>query len=139
MSEPNTSNPAPHEDDLFSEYANNSHFEPSVWDLKILFGQLHPSSGKGSVDWHAAITMPWAQAKLLSYFLRVNIAVHEFRFGKIAIPEPVLPQDPADYEAPESSEVVKVELEIVKRLYREFLLEQLEIPRTAQSIAPTQT
>ena len=54
--------------DFNSEYANNTLFEPTVWDLKIIFGELFRSrDGKASdVDWHTAITMPWSQVKLFS-------------------------------------------------------------------------
>lgn len=78
--------------DFEAVYANNSHFEASVWDLKILFGQLEQHTGKSIVDWHTAITIPWMQAKLLDYYLRINIALHEIESGsRININPRVLP------------------------------------------------
>jgi hypothetical protein len=79
-------------DDLTTEYANNTFFEGSVWDLKILFGEW--SGRTNSVDWHTSITLPWAQAKLMSYFLELNIANHESQMGKIPFPASMIPPEP---------------------------------------------
>ena len=62
-------------DDITSDYANNVFFVGSIWDLKILFGEL--TAVEQQVDWHTAMTLPWAQAKLMSYYLQINIALHE--------------------------------------------------------------
>lgn len=80
--------------DFDDVYANNSSFEISVWDLKIIFGQLDQSSGSAEVDWHTAVTMPWAAAKIACYYLRANIAIQEARIGPIRIPQEVLPPPP---------------------------------------------
>jgi hypothetical protein len=64
-------------DNLEVAYANNSRFETSVWDLKILFGQLDQHAGTSGIDWHTAVTMPWMQAKVFAYYLLLNIAIHE--------------------------------------------------------------
>jgi hypothetical protein len=77
--------------DFESVYANNSNFEPSVWDLKIIFGQLEQHTGNAEVDWHTAVTMPWMQAKLLCYYLRVNLAIHEAQNGPISVHRNVIP------------------------------------------------
>ena len=66
-------------DDVVPMYANNVRFEMTAWDLRMLFGQLMPSSeGKGQVDWHTDVTIPWAQAKLMHLYLRSE----ERRVGK---------------------------------------------------------
>ncbi len=79
-------------DDVIPVYANNVRFEMTVWDLRILFGQLMPSSeGKGLVDWHTDVTLPWAQAKLMHLYLGMNLTLYERENGKIAIPAAVLP------------------------------------------------
>src|SRR5258708_3692666 len=64
-------------------YANNARFESSVWDFKIFFGQLQKDAG--NVDWHTVVTIPWLQAKLLLYFLRINVAFHEIDNGQLRI------------------------------------------------------
>jgi hypothetical protein len=79
--------------DFDSVYANNARFEISVWDLKIVFGQLDQSSEKPVVDWHTAVTLPWVQAKLLSYYLQVNLAAYEAEQGRIRIPASVAPPE----------------------------------------------
>ena len=72
-------------------YANNARFEASAWDLKILFGQLEQHTGTPTIDWRTAVTIPWSQAKILSYYLRLNLAFHEFQNGPISIPGRVVP------------------------------------------------
>jgi hypothetical protein len=81
--------------DFESVYANNSFFEPSVWDLKVIFGQLEQHGGKTKVDWHTAVTMPWTAAKIFVYFLRINIMIHEVRNGPIKIARSVIPALPS--------------------------------------------
>jgi hypothetical protein len=78
-------------EEMASEYANNALLEPSVWDIKIYFGQWYQSKN-GEVDWHTAVTMPWAQAKLLAHYLSVNIAVYEKMHGKVKVPASLLPK-----------------------------------------------
>lgn len=76
-------------------YANNTRFEPSLWDLKILFGELENGpEDKVRIGWRTAITMPWAQAKILAYYLRLNLAFHERQMGTINLPEPIHPTPP---------------------------------------------
>src|SRR2546425_3066551 len=82
------------EGDEFEEitpvYANNTRFELSSWDLRIFFGQLMPG-GRGEVDWHTDVTIPWAQAKLMHLYLGINLGLYELENGKIKIPPEVLP------------------------------------------------
>jgi len=83
------------EEDFASLYANNVVYEPSVWDLKLIFGQLDQKStggeGQATVDYHTAITLPWSVVKLMVYYLRVNLAGHEAETGPVKLPERVLP------------------------------------------------
>lgn len=78
--------------ELKAEYANNHFVETSIWDLKIFFGQWYQNPG---VDWHTAVTLPWAQAKLLAYFLNINVAIYEHQHGRIDLPEQAWPKSPA--------------------------------------------
>lgn len=80
-------------------YANNTRLELSVWDLKILFGQLDQFQTPADIKWHTAVTVPWIQAKLLDYYLRLNIAYHEKKWGRVDVPAsvvPTAPQPPTD-------------------------------------------
>src|SRR5271163_1783555 len=76
-------------DELSHEYANNVFFGPTIWDLKLVFGEL--SGMKEGVDWHTSITLPWATAKLMSYYLAINLAAHELDNGIIRVPKAMLP------------------------------------------------
>jgi hypothetical protein len=84
-------------EDFASLYANNVVYEASVWDLKLIFGQLdqkllEPAEGKTvTVDYHTAITLPWEAIKLMIYYLRANLATHEIESGPIKLPDRVLP------------------------------------------------
>jgi uncharacterized protein DUF3467 len=83
-------------------YANNAMFEVSAWDLKILFGQLDQQPEKSRIDWHTSVTMPWMQAKIFMYYLRLNIAYYEMHFTPVNTPErviPALPAPPAEADA----------------------------------------
>ena len=74
-----------------SVYANNVRFESTAWDLRIYFGQLVPG-GKLEVKPHTDVTLSWTQAKLMSFYLQVNIELYEAENGRIRIPQYVLPQ-----------------------------------------------
>src|SRR5262249_50074 len=75
-----------------NQYANNSAFETTIWDLKMAFGQYH--SDTGATDWHTSITMPWLQAKICAYFLQLNVLFHEITQGRIRIPPGIIPKKP---------------------------------------------
>ena len=79
-------------DEIVPVYANNTRFEQTVWDLRVLFGQLMPG-GRSEVDWHTDVTLPWAQAKLLHHYLGINLGLYELENGKIKIPPGVLPPE----------------------------------------------
>ncbi len=74
-----------------ADYANNTMFEPTVWDLKLIFGEY--SARSQSIEVHTSITIPWAQAKLMLYYLQANVAAHEVVHGKIKIPDAVVPPE----------------------------------------------
>ena len=94
-------------DKVKQAYANNARIETSVWDLKILFGQLDQRSGKWEVDWHTLVTMPWVQAKILDYFLRLNLAYYDHTNGPMMIPDSVKPRA---LELPENADPRTVQL-----------------------------
>jgi Protein of unknown function (DUF3467) len=119
-----TPTPSGHElaENFLSLYANNTHFELSSWDLKILFGQLTQfPADTPYVEWRAEVTLPWLQAKLLSYFLQINIAAFESQNGKLQLPKNLFPPVPV----PPSGELEKdpsalAMHEFATRLYREL-------------------
>jgi hypothetical protein len=82
-------------EDFYTDYANNVYLEGSVWDLKLIFGQLDQSSGSAITEQRAAITIPWRQAKILNYLLSIHIRAHELDTGlPIEIPKSAIPPEP---------------------------------------------
>lgn len=112
-------------DDFESAYANNVHFEPTVYDLKIIFGQSDLSTGTEVTEQHTAITMPWALVKLALYFLQLQITFHEMQHGKIRIPDSQLPARIPDPSPEQKNDPVFTStLEIARKL-REDLIASL--------------
>ena len=116
-------------DKLTRAYGNNVRFEPSVWDLKILFGQLEQHTGTPEVTMHTAVTIPWATAKVLEYYVRANVAYCEKTFGPIKVPEFAVPAIP---EAP-SEEVTQSQPDALElwRIYKDIHAEVFGPPTNA--------
>jgi hypothetical protein len=106
-------------------YANNVRFEGSVWDLKLLFGELDQSiDGKSNevVVLHTAMTIPWSTAKLGLYYLGLHVALHELEEGKIHINPRVLPPVPPPLPPElENNELAKRGHELALKMYQEFI------------------
>jgi uncharacterized protein DUF3467 len=130
MSEDNTTSsppPAPalvfdRMEGFTSLYANNVIFEGNAWDLKMKFGQVELIEGQTHIKLNAEISIPWAQAKLLIYWLRLQVESMEIQSGKIAIRRDILPPEPPalspeDVENPDS---VKMH-EFAIKAHAEFL------------------
>lgn len=82
-----------HSEDFYDDYANHVYLESSVWDLKLIFGQLDQSTTPITTEQHTAITIPWTQAKILTYLLAVHILGYELANGTIAIPDSIMPPE----------------------------------------------
>jgi hypothetical protein len=116
-------------DEIVPVYANNVRFEMTAWDLRMLFGQLMPNSeGRGQVDWHTDVTVPWAQAKLMHLYLGINLTLYERENGRIVIPAAVLPTpmsappEGVDTSSPDAAETFKTVQGIIKT-FREAQLQ----------------
>lgn len=105
------------DEDFTALYANSVIAETSVWDMKVLFGIIDQSSVPNKVIQHTSINLPWLQIKLLSYYLRANLAIHEKLNGKIFVPQNVMPPDPETIKLDFPQEI----REILSNLYKEFL------------------
>lgn len=113
--------------DVSEVYANNSRFELSVWDLKVIFGQLDQFSGDARIDWHTAVTVPWGAAKIASYYLQLNILAHEAENGRIRIPPRVFPTPPPAPTGEFENDPKAIRLhEQATELWREFKRENEE-------------
>jgi hypothetical protein len=99
-------------------YANNTYVETSVWDVRLMFGELDRfESGKGTLDWRAAVTMPWAQAKLLCFFLMMNIAIHEQSNGFVRVPDGMIPRVPPPQEDPHDRQINALAVSLYRQLF----------------------
>jgi hypothetical protein len=109
--------------DFISVYANNAFFESSAWDLKIIFGQLDQSSGEPIVRQNIAVTVPWAQAKLALYWMRIHIEGIELQQGgKIPIRKDLLPPEiPALTPEQENDPVARKFYEFARKFREEFI------------------
>lgn len=108
-------------DEFSVSYANNVLLEASEWDLKLVFGQLDLSTGTPNVEQHTAITIPWLQAKLLHYFLGLNVALFEYQNGKIKIPLGLLPPAPPPLTPEQEADPAAKKLfDLAKKVHQEF-------------------
>ncbi len=105
-----------------NEYANNVFLEPSVWDLKLNFGQLEQSIAPNVVAQHTGISMPWNQVKVFSYFLQLHLLAYEQENGRIRVAKnivkPVLaPDKKTTKNFPEAMEKHRA----IMKLYEDFM------------------
>lgn len=105
-------------ENIESDYANNIALEQTGWDLKLMFGEY--SGRLQGVEYHTSITIPWAQAKLLLYFLKVNVEAYEAEHGKIYVPPMAYPPDSSSIP-PDSNPTLTKIAEIIDRNRTEFL------------------
>lgn len=104
-------------------------FEPTLWDLKLAFGQTDQQISAVTVVQHTAITLSWPEAKVLAYFLNAHVASHESQIGRIVIlPNVVGP--PSDATPPgatlEDQAKWKKAYEAMNKIYRAFIKENPE-------------
>jgi hypothetical protein len=119
---------------FFEEYANNVFMEPSVWDLKLIFGKLDQQKGANVVVQHSAITLPWNYVKALVYLLNANLCVYEILNGKIILPKgiinpPAAPTEDQERNFPRAREA----FEFAREMFRKLVVEN---PETFESGPP---
>jgi hypothetical protein len=91
--EPETKSPIKEESELNTEYANTVFLAPTLLDLKMIFGENEVFPGQG-YNFHTSITIPWAAAKILQYYLATIVTSHEMDQGSIQIPKQMTPKPP---------------------------------------------
>jgi hypothetical protein len=126
ISAPNAGIDARRTDDFTSRYANNVQFEPTLWDLKLVFGQTDQKVGPMTVLQHSAITLSWPEVKVLIYFLRSHLAGHEAQVGVIPLMSGIV--FPPSEEMPPGlaathHEVWKKALDAMNKVFHEFVQE----------------
>ncbi len=127
MSETNLPQPVPAKferiEEFIEAYANNVRFESTVVDLKLIFGQSDLHTGSEVVEQHTAITVPWALAKMMIYYLAVNVIAQESQNGQITIPPIHLPpaiEPPTDEQSKQLIDAEKLHAQL-KDLRDRFL------------------
>lgn len=108
-------------EDFVSRYADNVRFEPTAFDLKIIFGHtdLNAPVSEATAQ-HTAITLPWPFVKLLTFYMMAQLIFQEAENGDVNVPPkqipPELPLPPEGAENP----VIVASKEIVDRLRRDY-------------------
>lgn len=110
-------------DDLIARYSNNVRFELTVHDLKLIFGESDQGTGVEVIRQHTTITMPWSVAKLMRYYLGINMLFHELYVGKIVVAPPQIPlpfPEPSQEAITTDSKATKA-FELANKMREEFL------------------
>ena len=106
-------------------YANNIYFESTAWDMKITFGHVDQATGTVVIKHDCAVTIPWPQAKLALFWLRLHVETAEAEVGvKIPIRKDLIPAElPEEFPEPaqKSDPKMKIFREIYNKLRAEFL------------------
>jgi hypothetical protein len=106
-------------------YSNNVQYYQSEWDLKMVFGQLDWRDDHFAVEQHTAITVAWLQAKLILYYLSIQVGVYEMSHGKIPIPLGAMPSEPPPPVGEQVNDpVINQMYEYMKKMREEFLAGQ---------------
>jgi hypothetical protein len=128
--------------DFAHAYANNVHYEPSFWDLKIAFGELDQRLGPNVVVQHTAINVPWSQVKIMAYFLMSHLITHEIQNGRIQIPPGIIlpvPDEPPMELLPQIPKLLEIHA-AMKAQQAAFIAENPEaFPMTTSTPTPAKS
>jgi hypothetical protein len=106
-------------------YANNIYYESTAWDMKFTFGHVDQATAPVVVKNDCAVTIPWPQAKLALFWLRLHVELAEAEVGvKIPIRKDLLPAElPEKFPEPaqESDPKLKLFRDVYNKLRAEFL------------------
>jgi hypothetical protein len=109
------------DDQFFELYANNVVFQPTAWDMKLVFGQIDQSKGANAVVQEVAITLPWSQIKVGIYLLQVNLALHEIVNGKVYAPKGVItPPVPPTEDQENTFPAARKVFDQLQEIFRQF-------------------
>jgi len=108
--------------DFTTRYANNINFESTAWDMKITFGHVERATDPVVIRHDFAVTIPWPQAKLALFWLRLHVETTEAEVGaKIPIRKDLIPPELPQVDAQKEDAAMKQFREIYERLRTEFL------------------
>lgn len=84
--------------DFVSKYANNAAVLATFFDLNITFGEAQGvEAGVLNIEQSVKISMSLAHAKILALLLWQQVDAYEQRFGALAIPAEVMPEELRNY------------------------------------------
>jgi len=104
-------------------YANSVIVESNSFDMKLIFGLYdHRDATNPIVEQFSSISIPWAEVKLLMFWMQVHLAGYERENGKVRVPAgafpPELPATPPPlFNNPKGREG----LEAIRKMRAEFL------------------
>ena len=86
-------------EDFENLYANNVRFESTLWDLRLILGQVDLAAKQ--LTQHTAVNIPWPQVKIAAYYMLINLVIQQALNGNVFIPNNVMPHrpDPSDASA----------------------------------------
>jgi len=124
--------------DFTNRYANTIYYESTASDIKLVFGHVELATDPVKIQNDFAVTIPWTQAKLALFWLRLHIELVEADLdSKIPIRKDMLPaQLPERFPEPMQEDDPRTRRfrEIYERLRREFLV--TVSPGNVSSAAP---
>jgi hypothetical protein len=89
-------------------YANNIIFESTLWDLRLIFGEVDLAAKQ--IVQHTAINIPWPQAKIATYYMLANLVIQQSLNGNVFLPpflRPTRPNPSDPVNAPIDKRVVE--------------------------------
>jgi hypothetical protein len=114
---------------LTSLYANNVRFEPTFWDLKLVFSQLDASDQDAIIiQPHTAISLAWAEAKVAAFLLLLQVEAYEADNGRIHLAPRVIPRRPDSSDPSISGAAAKKLLEYAAWVHDQFFGDNPYIP-----------
>ena len=73
---------------FFKVYANSAQIETTVWDFKLIFGEITKADDKMVIEQSVAIVMSPQHLKAFVGVLTHNLREYEKRVGEIKLPAP---------------------------------------------------
>jgi hypothetical protein len=110
-------------EDFMDFYANNALLQSTLWDLRILFGQVDQTLKDSPSIYNLSVRIPWPQVKLMLYFLTLHLSGYETKNGRIKLPPGMVPEFPT---CPPQGGEPDDEWRALRRVWEQFVAENPE-------------
>lgn len=116
-------------EDFTELYANHVGLEGSLWDLKLVFGQTSQNISPNAVVQHTAVTLPWAQVKVLLYALTLAMIDQEAGNGRIRLKKGLIAEFPQQMPKAirEAGEVSEETWKALRKVYDQLIADNPEL------------